>query len=397
MQTKSANTIIYWLFLFFVFLIPLSQYLSSGALVIIVFLALVPPGRGKVLSMMLNQSWDLILYFSVLAIGLLYSDDTNSGVRVIETSLSLLALPVIFGRLGEFGKDRVQHVFYAFVGGLGTASLICLANAVITYKQGGTTDVFFFYQFTAIVDSHPTYFAYYLISTIAFGLYLMYYEKLRVAPWLMVGALLFFLMVLMLTGGTTAFVSLLFVLAFFVLKFLLEEKTKKHVLTFALAILMVAGMFLFNEIRNLDPSGFVIDDSWERLVLWESALKANPSILLGVGTGDYKDVLNEYYTLHNLADYAESNLNAHNQFIETYFANGLLGLACLLLVLGRPIYLSVRNGNALGTLIFFPFIIYGMTEVFFGRYQGVVFFALMQECFLAYYQSYRPGFSMKRA
>jgi O-antigen ligase len=132
-------------------------------------------------------------------------------------------------------------------------------------------------------------------------------------------------------------------------------------------------------------------------LLWESALHANPNTVFGVGTGDYENVLNEYYETHDLSTYASSNFNPHNQFIGTYIANGLIGLICLLLLLGKPIYLSVKTGNALGTLIFFPFIIYGITEVFFGRYQGVVFFALLHQMFTAYYLGSKPSFSLKRA
>jgi hypothetical protein len=63
----------------------------------------------------------------------------------------------------------------------------------------------------------------------------------------------------------------------------------------------------------------------------------------------------------------------------------------------RPIYLSVRNRNILGTLIFFPFLIYGMTEVFLGRYQGVVFFALLHQLFMALYHSQAARFPLKES
>jgi O-antigen ligase len=149
-------------------------------------------------------------------------------------------------------------------------------------------------------------------------------------------------------------------------------------------------MFVFNSINLREKN-----DYWERLVLWESALKATPDIIWGVGTGDYKKILNEYYVSHDLLKFADSSFNSHNQFIEVLFSNGLVGVFSLLLLVGRPIYQSVRNQNLLGSLTFFPFIIYGMTEVFLGRYQGVVFFALLHQAFMTYYLSHKPAFSLK--
>ncbi len=391
------SKLVFRLFLLFTFLIPVSQYLSSGALVLCVITALMLEGRVRVMSGTVKRSWDTLLYLLILVMGLTYSDDKGTGLRVLETSLSLLAVPIIASKLGNFGRDRLQQMFLAFTGGLLVASLICLSHAAVEYSRGHGTEVFFFYKFTGIIDSHPTYFAYYLIAAITYALHQLYYEKPIISPVLLILTLWFLFGILLLTGGITAFVSMLFVFAFFVLKFLLEEKNRRHTATLIVVVAMVGAMFLFNELRHRDPSGFVVDDSWERMVLWESALNANSNIILGVGTGDYQSLLNAYYASHGMAKFADSSMNAHNQFIETYFANGLLGLACLLLLLIRPIYLSVRNGNALGALIFFPFIIYGITEVFLGRYQGVVFFALMHQCFVAFYQGYKPSFSLKRA
>lgn len=396
-RSGFRSTLVFSLFLLFTFLIPVSQYLSSAALVLCVVTVAVLEERIQVILDTVKRSWDMVLYLLILALGLTYSDDKETGLRVLETSLSLLAVPIVISKLGDFGKERMKRVFLSFTAGLLVASMICLAHASYRYALGQHTEVFFFYQFTGIIDSHPTYFAYYLIAAITYGLHQLYYEKPIISPMVLVGILLFLFGILLLTGGITAFVSMLFVFAFFVLKFILEERTRKHTAAFIVVVVMVAGMFTFNEIRHRDPSGFVVDDAWDRMVLWESALKANPNTLLGVGTGDYKSELNAYYTSHGMSAFADSNMNAHNQFIEAYFANGLLGLVCLLLLLIRPVYLSVRNGNALGALIFFPFIIYGITEVFLGRYQGVVFFALMQQCFVAFYQGYKPSFSLKRA
>jgi O-antigen ligase len=121
------------------------------------------------------------------------------------------------------------------------------------------------------------------------------------------------------------------------------------------------------------------------MTLWESALRANENSWLGVGTGDYEKVLNEYYQKNNMGHFAKSNLNAHNQYIQLLFSNGIFGLIAFLIMLLRPLYFSVKHQDLFGVLIFFPFILYGITEVFLGRYQGVIFFALVHQSLVCYY------------
>jgi O-antigen ligase len=386
---------IFWgLILLFVFCIPVSQLLATRLLFVAVIFSLFLGDFKQGIRKFLILSWDGILFLSTLLIGLIFSDDIPTGLRVIETSLSLIALPLVFSKLGFIDKPRLHKIFEAFSAGLILASLICLVNAAYQYSIHGDADVFLFDKLTEVIDSHPTYLAYYLIASLTFGLNLLYYEKTRISFFGIVTYLVFAFLVLMLTGGLTAYVSMLFIFAFFLLKYILEEKTRIRTVSFVLAVLMIGCMFLFRASGD-EGAAVKSNDYWERMVLWESAMNANPNPLLGVGTGDYKTILNEYYLSHDLSRFAGANYNAHNQFIEIFFSNGIIGLICVLILLARPLYMSTRNANVFGTLIFFPFLIYGMTEVFLGRFQGVVFFALMHQSFISYYQSFNRPFSLK--
>jgi O-antigen ligase len=136
-----------------------------------------------------------------------------------------------------------------------------------------------------------------------------------------------------------------------------------------------------------------MNDSWDRFILWRSAIQANSDYLTGVGTGDYKIVLNEFFREHNQEMFARESFNSHNQFIQIFFSNGFFGLAALTLMLLRPLYLAFKHNDQMGILILFPFLIYGMTEVFLGRYQGVVFYALLHQIFISFYLSSKQSFN----
>ncbi|MBS1505297.1 MAG: O-antigen ligase family protein [Bacteroidetes bacterium] len=338
-------------------------------------------------SSVFSNAWDIALYMLVLLGGLIYSENLELGLAVIETNFSFFAIPIIISKV-EVDKKKLRQLFFAFSGGLILASLICVVHSVILFLQTGDIHVFFFYQLTQILDFQPTYFGYYIIAAISFGLYLLYYDPGQFSYRWVLAAIAFLFIVLMLTGGITSFMSILFVLAFFILKYFTEEKTNRKGVTVTVVILMMAGLFVFSYIyKQIDNESARVTDSWERIRLWESAIQANPDALLGVGTGDYKKVLNQFYVDHKMFGYASESLNAHNQFVQIFFSNGLLGLLAMVLLLARPLYLSVKNQNIVGALIFFPFFIYGMSEVFLGRFQGVIFFVLMHQLFIAHYNS----------
>lgn len=373
------------LFAFFVFSIPLSQRISAVALILLVittpFVISARPFAERV-----RVSRDLLLFFLILAIGLWITTDQEQGLRVLETSLSLLALPFVIGFFRN-DLDLESQLFFPFTMGLWLAGGICLVKATTGFLAGEGLPAFFFERFTSVLDVQPTYMAYYLIFGITCGFYLMFYGQRKAKRFTKV-TVVFLYGLLLLTGGQTTLIGLQLILGFFLLKFLVGEREQADGVAFSLVVaMMIAGFVFALLIRNYPELDSVSNqtDYWERWSLWEAGFNAHQGILFGVGTGDYNLVLNAYYREHDLANLAARNTNAHNQYIQTFFMNGLIGLTSLLVILFRPLYLYAKRGIPLGILIMFPFVVYGITEVFLGRYQGVVFFALLHQLTMARY------------
>lgn len=368
---------------FVFFMVPLSPFLSTRALVLLFVGAILFERNWLVVA---RRGVDIIIYIIVLWIGLIYSTDSETGWKVVEANFALLAMPFVLSHYRRLDEHRMNSLFTCFSAGLLVASLTCIVIALIRYIETKNVTLFFFYNFTEVVNSHPTYLAYYLIFAITLGLYILIEGKAKWKPIWIVLVLVIYLATLLLTGGQTAFVSLLLVCAFFILRFILEPHTTLRTAGTIIVVVFVALVFIdshFNTFREQS----ILTDSWERIDLWKSAVEANRNFLFGEGTGDYKVVLNEYFRAHDMNHYANASLNAHNQFIQTYLSNGFIGLVAIILLLLRPLYLAFKNDHAFGVLAIFPFAIYGMLEVFLGRYQGIVFFAMLHQVFIAYYTS----------
>ena len=378
------------LFSLTVFTIPISPFLSVRLLVItLAYTFLV-----KTKVPLLFCAWDNLIYLLLLALGLIQSSNIENGLRLIETSFSFLAFPIIASNL-RIDKKQFNFLFSLFAIGVCMAAFMVLANALMEYPAFKAQKLIFGDRFGEILSYDATYFGYYVVFAITFGLQSLYFNefgnKLRLIAILIILAFLALLSV----AGTTVYVSILLVFAFFILKFVTEpKKSDDKIIVFGLSIFFLGSMFY---VSYFDLNSFQGSNYWERFVLWDAAIKATPNLLIGVGTGDYTSVLNDYYRSHNLSQFSVSNYNAHNQFIQTLLSNGILGLVALLIMLIRPLLLSIRYQNPLGILVFFSFFIYGLTEVFLGRYQGVVFFALMHQTFLVHYHSQGKALAIKES
>lgn len=383
---QKINSLIWYLLILFVFVLPLSAYFSTRILVINFILSLLFGVRPFKVTEILKSSWDILLYLVVITFGLLYSSDLGLGIRTLETSFALLALSVICYRLPSLELQKVNTIFLSFVLGVISAGLICTGSAISHFLENDyNTHVFFFYDFTEVIHSHPTYLAYYIIFVITFGLYILHYDLVNLPNWLFIIVIIFCFVILLLTGGQTAFVGLLFIFSFFLLKFFMgQNNALNYRLTFTLVVTMILGMVLVSS-GNSTQREQTLNDSWNRFELWRSAILANSDPVLGVGTGDYKQVLNDYYRENNQVAYAVGELNSHNQFIQIFFSNGCFGLLTVLILVLRPLYLAFKFNDQLGILMLFPFLIYGITEVFLGRYQGVAFFALLHQVLITNY------------
>jgi 5S rRNA maturation endonuclease (ribonuclease M5) len=137
------------------------------------------------------------------------------------------------------------------------------------------------------------------------------------------------------------------------------------------------------EINDYYYSNSVIGYSIpQRIELWKYSIQTIKKYpILGVGTGDVKDVFAQELELGS-SPLAETNMRSHNQYFTFAIAFGTVGLLLILFSIFYPVFVLKKFKNPL-FLVFFCIIIFSMiTEDTLEPQDGVTFFAFFYSFFL---------------
>ncbi|MBX2962039.1 MAG: O-antigen ligase family protein [Cyclobacteriaceae bacterium] len=360
------------------FVIPLWQKISIKLILLAIVIGIITQRSNFSFRLLFRRSWDLWIFFGILLVGLLWTSNLAQGLRSVETMATLVVVPIALSFVGPDDQKTYKSIIHYFIAGVFLASLICLVASFIAFLRSGDTDVFYYYSFTEIINSHPTYHAYYIIFSLTILLDTIFNGTSKLYSLLIGFGVLFLFVILILTSGQTSFAGLLLVFSYFILKSILEPlNARRWLVVLLISVMTISLMIIYTNYyyNNISNDG----DYWERINLWRAGIMTNTNPWIGVGTGDYLDALNSYYLKNGLDKFAEENYNAHNQFIHTFLTHGILGLLTLLIIWIRPLYTASKNYFVLGLLLFFPLIVYGFNEVILGRYQGIVFISFLHQ------------------
>jgi len=97
-------------------------------------------------------------------------------------------------------------------------------------------------------------------------------------------------------------------------------------------------------------------------------------VMFGVGIGDTNQRFIQAYKNHNLEYAAATELNAHNQFLQTLVSSGILGLLFLSTIIGYGFWFAHKNRNMVLFLFLIIISINFMFESVLERVFGVIYF-----------------------
>jgi O-antigen ligase len=332
-----------------------------------------------------------VLFYTAHIIGLLYTENLDSGFFDLEVKLSLLIFPlVISGK--PFSKKEVSHVFVALIVGLVYASFYMLSRSLSLYLINGE-NAFFYGNLASYI--HTSYVSMYMnVAIVGLFLSLLKKEDKLFSNISSILIITFFVIMIMLfsskTGVMVLIVSFLSLLGYFVFY---QKRYLLGTLGFAL---MVLGLFLisqfspkimmrvnnFVEAVTSDNENDDAGSTANRIMIWGSSNQIiKDNFFIGVGTGDVKDELNLKYEKEGIENALKRNFNAHNEYYQVFLALGVLGF--ILLSLGL-IYPLIKSYNSRDYLYIGFLIIIGLnffTESMLETQAGVLFYAFFNSIF----------------
>lgn len=341
-----------------------------------------------------------IALFLLSLISLSYSDNQKHGWDMALRLLPFLLFPLIFSIL-EVSKRELIFVLKGFVFWM---LAVCLySHFIVLNKLFANGDSLYnlfnnHYSYMSLTNEtiglHSTYYAYCVLTAVMFIFYLLFQVKrrgIRILYFVLLGYFSFFIFHI----SARLPIAVLFLLynVVIVYYFASRKEIKKGVY-YLLGLYLISGVVLYNvrvtRYRFQQVFGFTYydgshhEDGKFKLRQWQSALSANGNMLFGNGIGDADESIYEAYPNFNLEHYKEREYNAHNQFIQTYVALGLVGVVILLWMFIHFTVLFHREKLYIGLIFVLSSFILFQTESAFERQAGIMLFVFFVSLFVQF-------------
>ena len=322
--------------------------------------------------------------FLLLLVGVGWSENKETAWFDLEVKMTFMIVPLLFMYL----KYQLHHfvlILRFFVLGTIAAVLYLLIRATIQFILTGELSSLMYYQLGGNI--HPAYLSYYVNTAIIF-IFLDYRgRQLSIFPkgWQYIASVALFSVfsvLLMSKNGiiTTGLLGLFFLIHLWRKGYWKWVSLAVLGMGVSFGVLYKKSVYVQDRLDDL-IFGFAegstdkwLESSTMRMVIWENGLVVyKDSPLIGHGTGDVKDVLFKQYQADNAQRLVDLNLNAHNQFLQTGIAVGIVGVGLLAVALFIPL-VKVRRNMAFCALFSLITFIFFMTESVLETQTGVLGF-----------------------
>ncbi|UII27944.1 O-antigen ligase family protein [Fulvivirga maritima] len=359
-----------------------------------------------------KQRYSILMFISLFIIsvvGLIWTSTISKGLFTVEKSFALLLFPIIIGTGPKLKREQLIWVLLMFSVSVIIASCISLLDRLhfIYLTNRSLVTIFKYYNthlnFLSLLGLHPTYFSLYLLfSMISLTIIFCIKDRPVGIPLIvLVIAILFITFIIYLCASRSIIlITGLFVFLSFTL-WLFRKCNILNATAVIFAIIVLSGFIIYNlpetnntkkRFENLIKDNGSTSLRYElgesRFSRWKVILENYSEFyLVGVGTGDSQQFLNECYRENDLKNALRKEYNSHNQYLDYFIKYGVLGLIAFSLVL----FLSLRHAYYKGEKLYLIFIVLiilvCMGESFFLRQKGVVFYSFFNS--LLFFNSFK--------
>ncbi|MCX6268082.1 MAG: O-antigen ligase family protein [Bacteroidetes bacterium] len=387
------------------FTIPLSKVVLPWLIVLLALNWLIEGEYLKTFPLIFKERTRFFIFsFSFLyilyLIGLIHTTNFQYAGEDLGMKLSILLFPLIFAtsRFPILGKKETGVILRVFAAGCIAGSLIFLGRAcyhTFFLHQSGA-----FYYTSLAWNFHPSYYALYLTFAVSNILWFFLVAQsvkgfLKTAMHVLI--LLFFTLMIVLLSSKSGLLIWLAVVGFYVAILAFRYKRWLTVAVFLPSALIAFFLFMVifpsasgrvsqakQDLASADTAQNASRSTNERVLIWKSSqeiIKQNG--IFGVGTGDVRDELMAEYQRREVMGVLKHYLNAHNQYVQTFIALGIIGLLLLVTMIVMPAIYSIKKEHYLYFAFLFMTGISMFFESMFERQEGVVFYAFFNTLLFA--------------
>ncbi len=380
------------------FFLPIARLVPM--FIVVMFLNWLIEGdfKNKFRRILTNKFALLFISFYLLHIvGLIFTENMDSGLFDLQVKLSLLIFPLIIASK-PFGIENKQKIFYTFIAGCISSIIIMLTRATFLYFSTGENH--FFYESLSSYLIHPSYFSMYLNVAIVWLILNIQRYKLSENPrmfFLGLFLILLFSIIILMLSSKLGIITTVLIYIGFLLFYLITRK--KYMLGFLGFLIIGLSIFIvmrfvpiissrinnaINAVSNPSINEAEVESSAVRLLVWSACNEVvSDNLIIGVGTGDAKDELMKVYKSRGMTGAYAHELNAHNEYYQVFISLGIIGFILLLSILYFPLIFAFRNGNIIYLLFLLIIILNFLTESMFETQAGVMFYAFFNSllCF----------------
>lgn len=389
--------------IFFSFVLPLHQKLSTIALVVFIAFSLF-----YFRKFVFNKTFIIlaILYPVYILFDILNSGDFN--FKIVEMKASLIAFPLIFSAI-KYNNSDLKKACKGFVLGCFVALLICYAYAF--YQSAAYTDGVFSFR-PALSNTNPdtlllssaregnyffgshfslfhqtVYFAMYLNIALILLMYFGFFSATA-----RIFLLIFFSLGIFQVSNRINLLILVLSLTFY-LFYSIKNKTSRWVLA-GCALIIGVGILTFNpRVRHVYEQLTTHRAEWNResnsslgtrLLVWDASLELiAKNWVTGVGIAKAYEELKSIYKQKRYVVPYRHRLNAHNEFLQIAIECGIAGL---LLLIAQLLYLPFAKKRLVFLVagILFVFGANFLFESVLNRYSGLVCYSFFYCLMLLY-------------
>ncbi|MCK0144097.1 O-antigen ligase family protein [Arenibacter sp. F26102] len=249
------------------------------------------------------------------------------------------------------------------------------------------------YHLSKYLDFGPNYFSTLII--INFLAVYFFRHKLHRLYWLLIGVQLFFLILLSSRG------IILFFAVFSIAIFLKKAYTRYNLLGIIFSLIFTIGLIIttFNsipvlrqrfkktliELKSENINEGKVGGLYNRVKKIEAGSNIiQNSPLLGVGIGDVRGELKKQYILMDFKEGIIRSFDAHNQYLESFLASGIMGFISFVSILLYGLNKAVISRDGLYFSLISLFMFFGFLESFMETHKGIVLVSIVILYFFPY-------------